>query len=372
MKVRVKTMKRLAAIAASLMVAVSMLCLPAVAQGYKPSGNRGCRIKFDVPKVDSGAVVKDGLIGDGEYRRIELDTDPETTDLYLVYGTDSRGYDRAVAMLKTVEYYFSWDDVHGFNFAVRYKPERQVQQLDVEHGGRYPEDNFLNNCGVGISILDRNRSNSAPDFLYYSIAKKTDGSGEYLRGWWDQLGISGHYDPVPERDFIIEYEDDGYITCEWSIPFSEILKTDPVGAKIYLSLSAMAGDSPTADFSTLYGVSLGDRGFLVPQDDSSQHAVAVLIDGSSPDGEGDPPSPTPDPVPDPTPDSTPDTTPSRTPAADTESVADTEVKPNSTNGETVSHDSVTAPQTGDPSLLLSAAAATSAAGVLYARRRRRK
>ena len=83
-----------------------------------------------VKKADPSDVVKDGVIGDGEYERYYADLDAEdnmTSPLFLVaFGTDSM--DHVLEMFPTMEYYFSWDEEHGFNFAIRNKPP-VIQQV---------------------------------------------------------------------------------------------------------------------------------------------------------------------------------------------------------------------------------------------------
>lgn len=274
-KERLHIMKKLAAILTALVLAVSAVSIPASAAFYKPSEST-TPIKFYVPRVSASEVVKDGKIGENEYTKLNVNTNPYTTSLNLVFGTDYRGLERAENMVKTIEYYFSWDNIHGLNLAVRYKPEKQYQQLDVLKNGKYPQDDFLNNCGIGIHFQDPNLSKDYD--LYYAIAKRTD-TGEYLQGWWTQLGIGQSYTAEAEKDFVIEYEDDGYITYEWSVPFSAFLKGTPkAGTKFQISIGATAGDSAKADYSTVYGVSFGDFGYLAGSGNNLSHAIGTLTD----------------------------------------------------------------------------------------------
>ena len=379
-------MKKVLSIICAVVLIVTAMCVVVGAKSFKPSGNSGCNIKFEVPKANPAAVVKDGIIGNGEYKKIEVNTNKDSTDLSLVYE-DANAIDKAEKMAETMEFYFSWDDTHGFNFAVRYKPETQQQILNIDPGD-FPKDDFLRNCGIGIDLFDRNRTTAEVPYIYYAIAKRTD-NGEYLKGWWkdEERGISKAYDPIAGTDFIINYESSGYITYEWSIPFSEFVKGTPAaGTQIYLSLFAMAGtgDGSNEDetMKQSYGVSLGDRGYAVTQDNYSEYAIATLTDDEIPyDSQGgdtdgpdtDGPTPTPNPTPNPN------------PAPGTETV----VKDNEgntiktvTNADgsktvtTIKADGTTttktekAPQTGDPMIIAAAVSAISACGIVIAKKRR--
>ena len=77
--------------------------------------NDPCQVNFEIKKADPAYVVKDGIISEGEYEKVTFNKD----DLAITF-LGSGCWASADAMADTIEYYFSWDEVHGLNFAVRY------------------------------------------------------------------------------------------------------------------------------------------------------------------------------------------------------------------------------------------------------------
>ena len=110
------------------------LAVPAFAGiSYAPNGTGWGKYPVQIKKTDPSNVVKDGIIGEGEYERLNVDLGADTSPLILV-GFTEESLDNARAMLPTMEYYFSWDEVHGFNFAVRNKPVAVQQLLETAEG----------------------------------------------------------------------------------------------------------------------------------------------------------------------------------------------------------------------------------------------
>lgn len=212
-------MKKLTVLILSVLMLTSLFAAAASAQSYNPHGNWDLSQvgQIVVKKADPAAVVKDGIIGDGEYERYDLDLDPSSTFLHIAYGTGDN-FNDATQMLATMEFYFSWDEVHGFNFAIRNTPPVLQQVLGVKDQNP-PEDDFCQNAAYNVRVNDPNGSKTP--LFYYSVAKRTD-TGEYLEGHWNQLGLTGHYDPVGDVDYSITYSGNTSL-LEWSIP----LKTTP-------------------------------------------------------------------------------------------------------------------------------------------------
>ncbi len=275
-------MKKIISALAGVLI-VCMLCTSALALALKPN-NDVCRTAFSLKNADADAVVKDGKIdlGGGEYERLYLDTDPESadTDLTVGFGSDKM-FDYAYEMCSTMEYYFSWDSAHGFNFAVRYKPHKIKQELQ-EGEGEIPKDDFARQVAVNfVSYPALVRPDADMHrMLYYSIAKSTL-TGRYMEGHWNQLGVTEYYDPVAGEDYVIAYEPDGHVVCEWSVPFAKLGANGDIGECIYFSISATAGEDLEGDghqFNTAYAVSLGDYGFMCKMTGDKQMATAVISD----------------------------------------------------------------------------------------------
>ncbi len=349
-----------------------------------------------VKKADPANVVKDGVIGDGEYERYYPDLDAEdqmTSPLFLVaFGADS--LDHVLAMFPTMEYYFSWDEVHGFNFAIRNKPV-EIKQVLTVLDGESPQDDF---CRGLAYIINFDTENEEHPILYYALGKRTD-TGEYLEGYYvnpngpTQLGAKNTFNPEPGTNYIISYDyNTGYAMIEWSVPFDDI-HVDPIGAgsKIKATLTATAGSAETPNVEheaeDSYAVTLGDFGYGVNVKMMHNHVTYQLSDeviektGSSP---------APDPDPDPNPDN-PGGGSGNTPAGPSndqgqqvvidpdqyEVTTDdegNEIIVDKETGETVDVNTlpVAPAKTGDPMIIMAAVATFSAAGAVIVRRRRSK
>ena len=263
--------KFLSLLLAALMMASMIVMLPAVsAESYNPLGGwaKSGHGPITVKHADPSNVVKDGEIGEGEYEKLDIDLTEDNTPLNIMYKSNEN-MEQGLAMLETMEYYFSWDEVHGFNFAIRNKPEKLFQELDVSDG-EYPEDHFARNLAYVLNATTENGlAGSTTDryCIFYALAKRTD-TGAYLEGHYDenQLGMSASYDPEADVDYIITYSDDGYSMIEWSVPFSEF-STEEIGAgsKLYASITAMAGGTKHTEieFTDSYGIGIGDYCYMI-------------------------------------------------------------------------------------------------------------
>ncbi len=268
----------------------SLLALTATAASFSPSGM--CTIEFTLKKADVADVVKDGVIGQYEYERVNVSTDPADTPLGMGFG-EAQYYGYAENMLKTMEYYFSWDDTHGLNFAVRFKPECTRQVFD-QGTADPPLDDFLANVGIQFSgdpniAYDEAVNGAFTDIFYVAIAKRTD-TGEYLYGHYNQLGLNGDYTFAPGQDYVINYESDGHVVCEWSIPFRYFTTTYAPGNNVYFTIAvtgALDQDHSLDSFNSAYSVSFGDFGFLMKQAKGESQNVTAVVSSetlrSSPD-----------------------------------------------------------------------------------------
>ena len=268
-------MKKILSIVIAVVFVLSMTAVAVSAQAYNPNGI--CEVKFDVKHADPANVVKDGVIGDGEYEKLNVDVDPNSSSLTLVFGNNAAMYTNAEEMMSTMEYYFSWDEVHGLNFAVKCKPPVYEQHIPMGAGDP-PLDNWLANLGLQLDISQAETyPRGERPFFYYSICKNAQ-TGEYMTGHWGQFGLLGNYNAVGGTDFEVAFNADGSILYEWSIPFSAFTASAPAdGTKIFFSLATMAGtDAEEEQFMDCYGVLLGDYGFMHAQAGDHSQAIATL------------------------------------------------------------------------------------------------
>ncbi|MBQ8524877.1 MAG: hypothetical protein IJ457_09685 [Clostridia bacterium] len=282
-------------LAAMLLVTLGV---SASAETYLANGY--CQAEFEIKKADPANVKKDGIIGEGEYEKVEVSKD----DLAINF-ISANCYLTADAMADTMEYYFSWDEVNGLNFAVKYDAypvaagealgytadqimdgfKTTVEQGTPNENG-VPMDNFCFNVGVVFASGWDEDANTQS--FYYAVGKKIDGSS-YLNGHWGQLGKDGNYEPVGGKDFEISYSGTT-VTCEWSIPFAEFdFPGAAAGSSIDFSIAACAGGAEVEDSlesdagqffnaGSSWSVSLGQKNFLVQVSGDAQRARATLLD----------------------------------------------------------------------------------------------
>ncbi len=217
-----------------------------------------CDIQFDVRKVDSSKVIKDGVISEGEYFRV-VAPKPE-----LMNGLKSpRGaaVEKLQQIKDTAKYYFSWDPVHGFNMAVEFIAPDLIQtntayvydgrlepkaSPDPEHPEMGDPSNELEDPTEFYGPLDGFMGQTALVFsgapvdgerIYYAIGKNVE-TGEYLRGHYFfndsendghlQYGYNPTYYPLDE-EIAISYGKGNRVVFEYSIPFTTILPESMIG-----------------------------------------------------------------------------------------------------------------------------------------------
>ncbi|MBQ6676711.1 MAG: LPXTG cell wall anchor domain-containing protein [Clostridia bacterium] len=360
-------------------VLIVSLTVPAFCGSMNLMGGTPADITAEVRKTSGVAI--DGVISPGEYDKLDISTDEDSTFLNLCFGSGAV-FENAENMLKTMEYYASWTDGR-INIAVRNKPTKLIQEIGVKNG-EYTEDYFCQNVAYTISSdITQNKNPGTPCNFYFAICKRTD-TGEYQLGYYgsDQWGNSNAYKPVAGVDFAISYDySSGYATMEWSIPFAEICEegSAKAGDCVYLSIGAEAGEGngadpnvdPGAGMDQAYAVSLGDFTFLVEGRYRINHASfqlkdeAIGADTEPSPGEAEPADPkdsgagNADPSGGPAPAVNPDPEKYEMKTNDKgeEIIIDKET------GKEVDRGSLpAAPKTGDPMIVLAVFAAASAAG----------
>ncbi len=376
------------------------LGVAASADSYMEKEPPTCTYEVTVQKADPAVVKKDGIIDveGGEY----IKADVPFSELSINFG-DATVYNAAEATAHTMEYYFSWDDTNGFNFAVKYFAKGSYNGFDYD--GYYtnipagtdpanPGDDFL--CNMGLNFTSgKHKEVEGWSLFYYAIGRKLDDPTGYLTGHYNQLGNSGTYSAVGGRDFEVAYPGDGSVIFEWSVPFSEFLSTAPAdGVSFGFTLSACAGnDTAETAYTNNYSISLGQSGFGVASSPDNANATAIL--STAPIKNDEVETTAPDNIETTTANGGNATTPAPTQPATTriESSIVTETVPvTDTNGEIVTDtngnqvtevvsevvtnivtdapSTPTSPITGDPAIIASVVAAISACGVIVAKKRK--
>jgi len=388
-------MKKIITLVLAVML-LATLAISAMAETYmeKPS----CEFEVTVKKADPAVVKKDGVIDleGGEY----IKADVPFEELAVSFAT-SEAYMAADAMAHTMEYYFSWDDTHGFNFAVKYFAKGNYDGTDYdgyytnipedfgfEEDSEVTGDNFL--CNMGLNFCSgKHPEDENWTLLFHAIGKTLDGT--YMNGYYQQRGASGSYLPVGGQDFEVAYPGDGSVIFEWSVPFSEILNVTPAdGVSFTFFLVGTAGATTTeATFGNNWSVALGQGGFMVAASEDNRPATAILsaepIKASAPVVTTAPETTTPD---------APVTTAPVTTAPATSSVVTSVDKVTDTDGNVMTDgdgndvttivtsiltdaptqdnndNDVNSPVTGDPMVIAAVVAAISACGVVVAKKRK--
>ncbi|MBQ6677636.1 MAG: hypothetical protein IJM71_06275 [Clostridia bacterium] len=358
-------MKKILAIILTVLFIFTLTALPSLAASVRVDDTP---VTLTVKRADPNCVVKDGVISEGEYERFYVSVDPDESPLNRNFWS-SEDLDDAEEMLPTMEYYFSWDDVHGFNFAVRNKPV-ELKQIIPAGTGDPPEDGFNKNVAYTF-VADQGPKlgKLADTLLYYAVCKRTD-TGEYEEGHYNQLGLKGNYNPTEGVDYVISYSSDGYSTIEWSVPFDNFVEGAAApGTVFYFSIGAQGGRSESAAGERSYAIALGDWSWLVAAKSSKSHVTATLSDELIPA----PVDPAPQPVPDdPTPAPADPDNPNPTPAdpGNPNPAPADPGNPNPTPADPGNQAPSSAPRTGDPMIVMAAVAAVSAAGAFIIRKRR--
>ncbi|MCQ2456840.1 MAG: S-layer homology domain-containing protein [Clostridia bacterium] len=305
-------MKKIFAILLMAAMILSMIVIPASAECQ---GN-GCATVATVKKTDPKYVIKDGVIGEHEYERVPLNLDPETTDLMMSWhsSTGKSNLNLAKQMLPTLELYVSWDEEHGINVALKFKPvetprqENDPPNIDYFGDAGFPGDEFIAQLGVMFALneydFDENGNpiaDSKGNFLdtthqwfYRGCARRTD-TGDYLTGYYWGHGIRVNQDPSAKQkdstgdiileyegenpkermmnggtDYVITYGEDGTVTFETSAKFAWFISpdrlVDGLPKENYLAgitMTAVAGGVGSyLSGDECYCVSIGDGGFF--------------------------------------------------------------------------------------------------------------
>ena len=397
-------MKKIISIVSAVVLIAAMIAVSVSAGAFNAAGN--CSTTAIVKKADSSVVIKDGKIGDGEYTEIEINRDPDTSDLMISWDGPSENFDNAQAFIQNVHFYMSWDEVHGLNVAAR----TQLLETPVNpctNGGDpgfqedIPGDQFLFQFGMMFRTAWENSS----DTVYRGISINTE-TGELLYGWYrDQDGYTGSLNQTAGTDYTVSV-DGNWVTYEISFPLSTILPAGSIsgssptdGSQFPFDVSVTGGSQGEYhEGCSTYAVSIGDGGYLTSKNffDTFEHGIATFTmdpvaagtntgdnggdnggetgnnNGGSQGSQG----------------TTNNGGSTTAPSDNGSSTTETQVLDDGTTITTVTNEDGTktvttttadgttttktekAPQTGDPMIIAAAVSAISACGIMVARRRR--
>ena len=270
-----KKMRKFIAVAIALLMLSTQFAAIVSAAWDKPS-KTGCQTSATIKKA-AAPVVHDGVIKAGEYEEIEINRDPNTTDLLLVYLTVNQKT-KAQQFLNNVHYYISWDEDNGLNFAAQAtlletpycsgtNPDPENWPIHPETGLPYPSDEyFMFQFGLVTKVSEAEDSEN--EFLYRGIGVNTE-TGEQLYGWYKEHGLTGSLEQTAGEDYFVKV-DGNTVTYEISYPFESVLEADKLsdglpidGDQIRFVMTLTGGsEGVNMEGAKTYGVSLGDGGFL--------------------------------------------------------------------------------------------------------------
>ena len=276
-------MKRALTLTLSLLIMVSLLSISAFAEGFNPAG--GCKTETTIYKANAADVVKDGQIGANEYTEIEINRDPEATDLLLSFLNSSRYLD-ACTFLNNVHFYMSWDETHGLNVAVTSElletPTNTTPQPDDTYYGDagFPGDEFLFQFGMMFRVCDKN----GDTIMNRGISLNTE-TNTMLYGHYGEHGYTGSLVQTPEQDYIVKVNGN-VVTYEISFPIESVVEGQYLSGKIpaentvlLFDVSATGGsEGQYNNGANTYCVSIGDAGYMTSwrQIESPAHAKAYF------------------------------------------------------------------------------------------------
>ncbi len=410
--------KRLFAIAFATLLISSLFAVETFAGALNQAG--GCTTETIVKRAAPGTVVHDGVISPGEYCEIEVNRDPNTTDLLLSWDGSGQTFTNACDFLQNVHFYASWDD-NGVNLAA------QATLLEDPHcegtfpteftefnGMTFPGDEFFMfqfGCIFKIEVPEEGIDGAV---LYRAIGINTE-TGEQLYGWYWDHGRTGSLNQNPGDDYFVKV-DGRTVTYEMTLPHESVFRTNELngslpidGTDFYFTISLTGGSKGYAHSDNdTYAVSLGDGGYMtvaraitdfsgargtisndpvVEEDvpvptDTEETTVPVATDEpgdtTAGPGESTPPEETQDPyesegpVSSGEPGDTDDVSGTEDPAQSTgENPADpTDTAENPGTGTDTPRGGTGSPKTGDPVMIISVLSAIGAAGAVVIKRRK--
>lgn len=274
-------MKRFLTVSLALLITLALFTVCASAEAFNPSG--GCKTKIAILRADAADVVKDGVIGDGEYTEIEIDRNDLTTDCMLSYES-TEAFNSACEFLKNVHFYISYDETHGLNVAVRATlletPVNTSPQPDDTYFDGFPGDEFLFQFGMMFRVS----GSDGKTVMCRGISLNTE-TGTPLYGHYNEHGYTGALSHKWGEDYFIKI-DGNTVTYEISYPIESVVQSASVNGKLPLAGTQLNFDVTATGGSlgklhkdsNMYAVSLGDAGYMAQWNafDDPSHAMGTF------------------------------------------------------------------------------------------------
>ena len=255
---------------------LSALAVFANAEAINMAG--GCTTEVTVKKADASVVIKDGIIGEGEYIEAEVNRDPLTTDLLFSWHPDAALFASCEEFLNNVHFYFSWDEVNGLNMAVKAtlletpvctSPQPADDAMNDGQGNYYPGDEFLFQFGAMFKFNDGPDAVSSDIVLYRGLGYNTE-TNTALEGHYGRHGHTGTYKLAYGSNYMVKL-DGNTVTYEISVPLADVLTATQIngkapvdGTSLYFDVTATGGSTGTSVGDAMcYAVSLGDGGYMM-------------------------------------------------------------------------------------------------------------
>lgn len=297
-------MKKILAIILTVAMATTLLCSTAMAASVAPVY---WDLEIELRKADPDNVVKDGVIGENEYEKIDVNNDL----LWLNYNTvieDGFGkiLENSAKVRESLEYYFSWDEVNGLNFAVRYIPLEVKNDFTPDADGEYVVSNPFG--AIMFNAYYKDDPKYTPEgknngCLVYSWATQNTDTKDLITGVY-QNGYKENY--TVDNICIVYDESTGYVTYEWSVPLDALTQEPTVGGEFYIVIAAAFGQGKNGQSwgaceKNHFSLNLGQWGFYMGQETCTGGQATVVKISDVAVGYVEP-TPTPTPEPTPTPD----------------------------------------------------------------------
>lgn len=267
-------MKKILAIMCTAILVVSMFASTAMADSMAPVY---WDLEIAARKADPANVIKDGIIGENEYDKLDFDAHNLWVNHHANLNPDNSYealIEKIAVIMDSAEFYFSWDETNGLNFAVRYIPVdfySDTTQADVDGNG---EAAFFTDTGALLMqfMTGLNKEEDFKNVIYTMVG--TNDNGDFLTFTYsNQSGYplntennkyEGGYAAVNGENAIVVYdEESGYLTYEVSVPVSYIKGDD---GRINMLLSIFSGGKKNSwDETNHFSLALGQWGFFMGQ-----------------------------------------------------------------------------------------------------------
>lgn len=289
--------KKVLAVLLAAVIVASLMAVHTFAAAFNPAG--GCKTEVTVKRAAPGAVVHDGFISPGEYNEIEINRNPDTTDLLMSWDGAGALLESACEMLKTAHFYISWDE-NGLNMAAQATLQEDPHcegtfptEFTEYEGKTFPSDEFFMFQFGGLFKIDDPEEGVNESVVYRSIGLNTE-TNEQLYGWYWDHGRTGALSQEAGRDYFVRV-DGRTVTYEMTYPIETVFKAEDIkdsipvdGTEFFFTISLTGGSQGVnhSDNQT-YAVSLGDGGFMTsPRLISDFSGALGIISNETVTGEG--------------------------------------------------------------------------------------